>query len=295
LAKTCAACVEHPAQQLFWAVTMSKSPMITLGCDVANAFAEAPPPTVPRRQFGDWWVNIMGRPPNPKGHAVPIQKALQGQLKSPRLWHQHTHNILTKDKGFERCTHKPCLHFKRDNKDQTTDDDNHKAGMRDRQWVCCCPLTSWQFCHLRQLSRGMQQSATCHQKHIANMLHGLGIVKGFNGLDIHQTRDCCLKISCELHIDKIVSHHGWEKEKATDRPIPMCNDSACQASPELASAPETENEQRKLEKAMRFSHAKPSANSHSLSLFADRILMQANNRGKWGRHNSQHVERDKSM
>jgi hypothetical protein len=220
LAKTCAACVEHPAQQLFWAVTMSKSLMITLGCDVANAFAEAPPPTVPRRQFSDWWVNIMGRPPNPKGHAVPIQKALQGQLDSPRLWHQHTHNIFTKDKGFECCTHKPCLHFKRDNKDQTTDDDNHKAGMRDRQWVCCCPLTSWQFCHLRQLSRGMQQSATCHQKHIANMLHGLGIVKGFNGLDIHQTRDCCLKISCELHIDKIVSHRGWENEKAADRPIP---------------------------------------------------------------------------
>jgi hypothetical protein len=108
LAKTCAACVEHPTQQLFWAVTMSKSLMITLGCDVANAFAEAPPPTVPRRQFSDWWVNIMGRPPNPKGHAVPIQKALQGQLESPRLWHQHTHTTFspkTKDSNVAHTNH----------------------------------------------------------------------------------------------------------------------------------------------------------------------------------------------
>ena len=46
LAKTYAACVEHPAQRLFWAIAASES-LITLGCDVANAFAEAPPPTVP--------------------------------------------------------------------------------------------------------------------------------------------------------------------------------------------------------------------------------------------------------
>jgi hypothetical protein len=46
LAETFAACVEHPAQRLFWAITASES-LITLGCDVANAFAEAPPPTCP--------------------------------------------------------------------------------------------------------------------------------------------------------------------------------------------------------------------------------------------------------
>jgi hypothetical protein len=67
----------------------------------------------------------------------------------------------------------------------------------------------------------------------------------------------------------------------------MCNDSACQASPELASAPETENEQRKLEKAMRFSHAKPSANSHSLSLFANRILLSLQSRNCHNMHLAQ--------
>jgi hypothetical protein len=73
---------------------------------------------------------------------------------------------------------------------------------------------------------------------MANELHDLGIIKRFNGLDIHQTKDY-VKISCELYIDKINSHHGWENKKAADRPIPMRNDAAYQASLELAKAPET--------------------------------------------------------
>ena len=98
LAETYAACVEHPAQRLFWAIAASES-LITLGCDVANVFAEAPPPTVPfymevDDQFRDWWENCMGRPPIPKGYVIPIQRALQGHPESPRLWHQHIHNIL---------------------------------------------------------------------------------------------------------------------------------------------------------------------------------------------------------
>ncbi len=91
------------------------------------------------------------------------------------------------------------------------------------------------------------------QKQMANELHDLGIIKRFNGVDIHQTRDY-LKMSCELYIDKIVTHHGWENDKAADRPIPIRDDAACQASLELATAPETEKEQRELEKAMGFSY-----------------------------------------
>jgi hypothetical protein len=88
---------------------------------------------------------------------------------------------------------------------------------------------------------------------MANKLHNLGMIKRFNGLDMHQTRDC-LKISCEPCVDKINTHHGWRNEKAADRPIPVRNDAACQATLELAAAPETEKEQRELEKAMGFSH-----------------------------------------
>jgi hypothetical protein len=80
------------------------------------------------------------------------------------------------------------------------------------------------------------------QNQIANELHNLGIIKRFNGLDIHQTRDY-LKISCELCVDKINTHHRWRNKKAADRPIPMRNDAACQATLELAAAPKTEKEQ----------------------------------------------------
>jgi hypothetical protein len=88
---------------------------------------------------------------------------------------------------------------------------------------------------------------------MTNELHDLGIIKRFNGLDILQAKDY-LKISCELYIDKIVSHHGWENEKASNRPVPMRNDAAYQATLELATAPETEKEQRQLETAMGFSY-----------------------------------------
>ena len=88
---------------------------------------------------------------------------------------------------------------------------------------------------------------------MANELHDMGIIKRFNGLDIHQTRDY-MKISCELYIDKIISHHGRENDKTADCPIPMRNDSAYQASVELAKAPETEKEQIELEEALGFSY-----------------------------------------
>jgi hypothetical protein len=67
------------------------------------------------------------------------------------------------------------------------------------------------------------------QNQMTNELHDLGIIKRFNGLDIHQTRDY-LKISCETYIDKIVKHHGWENEHAANRPVPMRNDAAYQAT-----------------------------------------------------------------
>ena len=85
---------------------------------------------------------------------------------------------------------------------------------------------------------------------MANELQDLGIIiKRFNGFDIHQPKDY-VKISCELYIDKIFSHHDWENEKAASRPVPMRNDAAYQATLELAKAPKTEKEQREPEKVM---------------------------------------------
>jgi hypothetical protein len=109
------------------------------------------------------------------------------------------------------------------------------------------------------------------QKQMTNKLHDLGVIKRFNGLDIHQMRDY-IRISCELYIDKIARHHGWENEKVADRPVPMRNDAAYQATLELAKAPETENCNENLKRQWVLVIAKRSENSFSLSPSVDLTL-----------------------
>ena len=43
-AETCTACVEQPAQRLYWALVASLN-LTAIGCDVGSAFAEAPAPS----------------------------------------------------------------------------------------------------------------------------------------------------------------------------------------------------------------------------------------------------------
>jgi hypothetical protein len=116
LAETYAACVEQPIHRLAWAITAGVN-HISLGCDVSNAFAEAPPPSIPfymevDDQFLDWWVNCLGNDPIPKGWVVPILRNLQGHPEAPRLWHKHINGILVNELGFDHTTHEPCLYFK---------------------------------------------------------------------------------------------------------------------------------------------------------------------------------------
>jgi hypothetical protein len=71
IAETYAACVEQPAQRLYWALVASLN-LTAIGCDVGNTFAEAPAPIQPfymyiDDQFRDWWTNRLGREPIPRG------------------------------------------------------------------------------------------------------------------------------------------------------------------------------------------------------------------------------------
>jgi hypothetical protein len=162
---------------------------------------------------------------------------------------------LTKDEGFECCTHEPCSCYKRDNKEAIPLNDNHKAHIKrtanDGFVLILHQVDDFAICGSTPEECDKVRQAI--QKQMANELHDLGIIKRFNELDTHQTQDC-VKMSCELYVDKTNSHHRWENKKAADRPIPMGNDAACQASLELAKAPETEKEQREQEKAMGFSY-----------------------------------------
>jgi hypothetical protein len=86
-----------------------------------------------------------------------------------------------------------------------------------------------------------------------NPLNDLGVIKRFNGIDILQTRDF-VKISCETYIDKIVSHHNWQHEVASNQPIPMRADSESLRKLELSKGPEDPVEAQALETEMGFSY-----------------------------------------
>jgi hypothetical protein len=204
-------------------------------------------------QFRSWWTDCMGRPPNPRGFVIPIQKALQGHPEAPRLWHQHIHNILLKEEGFECCTHEPCLYFKRDIEQPSNNEHQIYVKQTDDDGFILILRQVDDFAISGSSPEACEKVRQAIQNQMTNELNDLGVIKRFNGLDIHQTR-AYLKISCETYIDKINKHHGWENEHAADRPVPMRNDAAYQATLELATAPETEKEQRELEKAMGFSY-----------------------------------------
>jgi hypothetical protein len=81
------ACVEQPAHQLAWELIAALN-YVGLGCDVSNAFAEAPPLKEPfymvaDTQFCDWWEKCLGNPPLPRGYVIPIRCNLQGHPKPP--------------------------------------------------------------------------------------------------------------------------------------------------------------------------------------------------------------------
>ena len=80
MAETYATCVAQPACRLYWVITVSEG-LISLGADVGNAFAEAPPPVEPLYmimddQYHEWWVECLRNEPIPPGYVLPVQHAL---------------------------------------------------------------------------------------------------------------------------------------------------------------------------------------------------------------------------
>jgi hypothetical protein len=241
LAETYAACVEQPIHRLAWAITAGIN-YISIGCDVSNAFAEAPPPSIPffmevDAQFLDWWVNCLGNKPIPIGWVIPILRNLQGHPEAPRLWHKHINNILVNELGFDHTTHEPCLYFKHH--------PEHGLILLLRQ-VDDFMISA----KTREIAEEVRSQI---QSKMTNELNDLGIIKRFNGMDVLQTRQY-VKISCQTYIDKIISHHDWANERHSNKPIPMRNDSSYLAELELSVGPDDPKAQRELEEQMGFNY-----------------------------------------
>jgi hypothetical protein len=138
--------------------------------------------------------------------------------------------------GFQATTHETCLYHKTIGKDLILVlrqvDDFSIASTNP----ALCKAT------IKEIEDRMQ-----------NPLNDLGVINHFNGIDILQARDF-VKISCETHIDKIVSHHGWQHEIASNQPIPMRADSESLRKLELSKGPENPVEAQALETEMGFSY-----------------------------------------
>ena len=209
LSHTYAAALEQPGARTFWALTALHNYNV-YGADATNAFAEAPPPSAPLyvtidRQYREWWENVKGRPPIPKGYVLPVQHALQGHPESPRLWAKMIDDIL-KSIGFTSTTHEPCLYS------------GHVNGTK--------------VFFLRQVD---DFAIFVPNEDIANIIFAqiqtklreplklLGKLDLYNGLDICQAKHF-VKIHCKSYLTKVLMSHGWMETSSKHTTTPMAYD-----------------------------------------------------------------------
>lgn len=87
LEETFASCLEQTVHRLFWSIVALLN-LQCLGCDVANAFSEAPKP---KRLFYmrvdppflEWWTKFLKKPPIPLVLSFLLIKTCRGTLKLP--------------------------------------------------------------------------------------------------------------------------------------------------------------------------------------------------------------------
>jgi hypothetical protein len=213
LDETYANCIDQTSARLFYAVTAGEN-MLAFGADVSNAFAEAPPPKQgffirPDRAFHEWWTLHKKRPPLPPDYVIPINSAMQGHPKSPRLWEKHADKIL-RTIGLTPTIHEPCLYTGHVNNQrvilmQQVDDfaiastDEHTANIL-----------------LDQI-----------EDHLSIPLKQQGLIDMYNGIDVTQTRDY-IKIDCHTYINKFCEKyvdtwlHNTPITEAKPLPLPAC-------------------------------------------------------------------------
>jgi hypothetical protein len=73
---------------------------------------------------------------------------------------------------------------------------------------------------------------------MTNPLNQLGTIRKFNGVNVEQTR-YYNHIHCATYIEKIVSHHGWDKLKIQSPPKLMKSDSKYQVDIQTSRGPES--------------------------------------------------------
>ena len=238
ISETYVACVEQPIHQLTWAISAALG-LTCKGYDVGNAFAKAPLPKFlfymqPDAQFRQWWRDCLKKPELAPDDVIPIQHALQGHPESPQLWDKYITKMLTGDKfGFKTCTHE------------------YKTDKTNNLMFIVRQVDDLLVCHVDP--KECDKMAKTIQKELTFLLNFLGTVRGFNGVNVDQTKHYN-HIHCSTYIDKIVKHHNWENLPAQTPPTPFQANSQHQAEIQLAKGPKDSKEALRLQKKIGFNY-----------------------------------------
>jgi hypothetical protein len=203
IAMTYSSCVEHPIQRLFFAISAQLNLKI-YGGDAKDAYAHSPGPAIPTYitiddQYADWYKYTYGKEVD-RSKVLPVRRALQGHPESGRLWETHINKILV-NMGFITTTHDKTIY-------KTTYNGETVYMLRQvDDFALACK---------------QEETAKAIYKHIGQKLRlpkedkdpfsYLGLIHDFNGIDVKQTTDY-IQISCSNYIDRIMTSHGWEKER----------------------------------------------------------------------------------
>jgi len=210
IALTNSSCVEQPVQRLFFALATRENYRV-YGGDAQDAYAHSPPPETPTfvsidDACADWYEHRFKKKLD-CSLVLPVLHALQGHPESGKLWEKHITAILRS----------PAFRFKSTAHDKSmysaTFEGTRIILLRQvDDFAMACPNEELAKRLCDQIGRALQLPSedTPPFKY-------LGLVKDFNGLDVAQYSDA-VKLSCEKHIDRVLTTHGWSKPHP---PVPM--------------------------------------------------------------------------
>jgi len=208
LAQTYSSCVEQNIQRLFFALCVLLN-YKAYGGDAADAFAHSPPPETPTfvaidDAYFEWYLLRFGVRLD-RSLVLPVQHALQGHPESGRLWERHINSILAS----------PSFSFK-----STTHDRSIYSGVfrgapllllrQVDDFALAAPSEEIAVAFYAQLGRELQLPGES-----APPFTYLGLIRDFNGIDVHQYSDRTV-LSCSGYIDRVLRSHHWTTPSADE-------------------------------------------------------------------------------
>ena len=217
IASTYSSSVDQPIQRLFFALAAACN-FLVFGGDAQDAFAHSPPPEHPTfisldDAYIEWYKERFGKTLD-RSYVLPVLHAHQGHPESGRLWEQHIDSILASPElGFKSTTHARNIYRAVIN--------GHPIlllrQVDDFAIACEHEDTAKHICSILGTKLQLPNETEPPFKY-------LGLLKEFNGIDIHQTNDGIL-LSCTSYLERVMKSHRWDTPPLTSHrekksPIP---------------------------------------------------------------------------